>query len=61
MEQKNVLTTCAIANRYWYEGADGIYAFNWHSNGADFRRTLLETVGELPAPPYRCLANLSVD
>jgi hypothetical protein len=41
-----VLTTCAIANRYWDAGADGIYAFNWHSNGADFRRGLLETVGE---------------
>eukprot|EP01046_Picozoa_sp_COSAG06_P072246 COSAG06_NODE_21052_length_771_cov_1.300595_2_plen_23_part_01 len=23
-----MLTTCAIANRYWDAGADGIYAFN---------------------------------
>lgn len=46
MEDKCELTTRAIAARYHDAGCSGIYCFNWHSNGRDFRRSLLEVVGD---------------
>ncbi len=41
---KDRLRTRAIAARHWHQGADGIYAFNWHA-GRNNRRELLNQVG----------------
>jgi hypothetical protein len=46
IDAKNVMTTRAAANNYHAAGCSGIYAFNWHSDGDDFRRALLEVVGD---------------
>ena len=46
IDDKNELTTRAAANLYHAAGCDGIYAFNWHSDGSDFRRRMLEVVGD---------------
>ena len=46
IDVKNAMTTRAAANNYHAAGCSGIYAFNWHSDGEDFRRALLEVVGD---------------
>jgi peptidoglycan/xylan/chitin deacetylase (PgdA/CDA1 family) len=41
---KDQMMTRAISARHYAQGADGIYVFNWHANGAT-RRDLLSTIG----------------
>jgi plasmid stability protein len=43
-EIKDRMCTRAIASRYHWAGADGIYVFNWHAN-RESRRELLSQVG----------------